>query len=87
MVPDDRTHPHEWRLRNVRGRQTWHHLETKDEQAAWPQTTADKYHLGMDTVGRCYSAIREVSQHQSVTFTASCHLVLAMDGSKDYDSS
>lgn len=39
-----------WRLKTERGRQTWHYLESGEELAAWPQTTYDKYHLGMDTV-------------------------------------
>nr|POE87318.1 lanosterol synthase [Quercus suber] len=39
-----------WRLRNDRGVQTWHYLETDDEVKAWPMTIADKYFLGMDTL-------------------------------------
>jgi lanosterol synthase len=39
-----------WRLRDDDGCQTWHYLETNEELKAWPQTTADKYHLGLDTV-------------------------------------
>ncbi|KAF2269339.1 terpene synthase [Lojkania enalia] len=38
-----------WRLKNDRGLQTWHYLETEEEVKAWPQSTADKYFLGMDT--------------------------------------
>lgn len=41
-----------WRLLDERGRQTWHYLESDEEVKAWPQTTADKYFLGLDTV-RC----------------------------------
>ncbi|KAI9828342.1 MAG: Lanosterol synthase (Oxidosqualene--lanosterol cyclase) [Thelocarpon impressellum] len=37
-----------WRLLDERGRQTWHYL-TPEEAEEWPQTVADKYHLGMAT--------------------------------------
>lgn len=39
-----------WRLKTEDGCQTWHYLETDAELSAWPQTTYDKYHLGLDTV-------------------------------------
>ena len=39
-----------WRLKTEDGRQTWHYLDSDEHLAAWPQTTYDKYHLGMDTV-------------------------------------
>jgi lanosterol synthase len=39
-----------WRLKDDRGCQTWHYLETDEENKAWPQTLADKWHLGMDLV-------------------------------------
>ncbi len=39
-----------WRLRDDRGRQTWHYLTTDEELKDWPQTTADKYHLGLPIV-------------------------------------
>jgi lanosterol synthase len=39
-----------WRLKDDRGCQTWHYLETDTEMKAWPQSTADKYFLGLDTV-------------------------------------
>ncbi|KAF2203923.1 terpene synthase [Delitschia confertaspora ATCC 74209] len=38
-----------WRLRDDHGTHTWHYLETDEEIKAWPQTTADKYFLGMET--------------------------------------
>ncbi|RPB03477.1 terpene synthase [Choiromyces venosus 120613-1] len=38
-----------WRLKTEDGRQTWHYLKTDEEVAAWPQSTADKYHLGLPT--------------------------------------
>lgn len=42
-----------WRLLDERGRQTWHYLRTDDEVEEWPQSTADKWFLGLDTV-RCH---------------------------------
>lgn len=41
-----------WRLLDERGRQTWHYLENDEELKKWPQSTADKYHLGLTTVTR-----------------------------------
>lgn len=39
-----------WRLLDEAGRQTWHYLETDEEVKAWPQCTADRYHLGLPLV-------------------------------------
>lgn len=39
-----------WRLLDERGRQTWHYLEDDDDVRTWPQSIADKYHLGLPTV-------------------------------------
>jgi lanosterol synthase len=41
-----------WRLLDEEGRQTWHYLEDEEAIKAWPQSIADKWHLGMPTV--CY---------------------------------
>ena len=49
-VDDPKTDYKRWRLEDDRGRQTWHYLHSDDELKQWPQTTADKYHMGMDTV-------------------------------------
>ncbi|KAF2021085.1 terpene synthase [Aaosphaeria arxii CBS 175.79] len=38
-----------WRLKDDRGCQTWHYLETDEEVEAWPQTAADRYFLGIET--------------------------------------
>ncbi|ODQ50878.1 terpene synthase [Saitoella complicata NRRL Y-17804] len=38
-----------WRLHVDHGRQTWHYLRTDAEVDTWPQTTSDKYHLGLPT--------------------------------------
>lgn len=40
-----------WRLKNIRGVQTWHYLDNEEELKEWPMSTADKYYLGLDTVG------------------------------------
>jgi hypothetical protein len=39
-----------WRLKDERGCQTWHYLETEEEIEQWPQSLADKWHLGIDLV-------------------------------------
>jgi lanosterol synthase len=38
-----------WRLQDEQGRHTWHYLETDEQVKSWPQTVADKHHLGLDT--------------------------------------
>lgn len=44
-----------WRLVvNDGGRHTWHYLESDEEIEAWPQTTVDKYWLGLETVWDSY---------------------------------
>ncbi|KAI9647675.1 hypothetical protein NHQ30_004060 [Ciborinia camelliae] len=45
----ERTDYSRWRLLDERGRQTWHYLENDEDAAEWPQTTADKYFLGLPT--------------------------------------
>lgn len=47
---DDKTDYSRWRLRDDRGRQTWHYLKTDKEMEEWPQSVADKYFLGLPTV-------------------------------------
>ena len=39
-----------WRLLDEAGRQTWHYLETDEDIEAWPQSTADRYFLGLPLV-------------------------------------
>lgn len=47
---DEKTDYSRWRLLNDDGRHTWHYLETDEEIEKWPQSIADKYHLGLPTV-------------------------------------
>lgn len=47
---DQKTDYSRWRLLDERGRQTWHYLRTDEEVKKWPQSVADKYHLGLPTV-------------------------------------
>lgn len=49
-VDTPKTDYNRWRLEDDDGRQTWHYLQSDRELKEWPQTTADKYHLGLDTV-------------------------------------
>lgn len=39
-----------WRLQDEEGRHTWHYLKTDQQVKEWPQSLADKYHLGLPTV-------------------------------------
>lgn len=41
-----------WRLLDESGRLTWHYLEDDKAAKEWPQSTADKWYLGFDTVRR-----------------------------------
>lgn len=47
---DQKTDYSRWRLLDEQGRHTWHYLTTDEQVKAWPQTTADKFHLGLPTV-------------------------------------
>ncbi|MCJ1398857.1 Lanosterol synthase (Oxidosqualene--lanosterol cyclase) [Xylographa trunciseda] len=46
-VVDAKTDLNRWRLLDEDGRQTWHYLESEDEIKAWPQSIADRHHLGL----------------------------------------
>ena len=46
----DTTDIQRWRLLDEAGQQTWHYLETDKEVKAWPQSTADRYFLGLPLV-------------------------------------
>jgi lanosterol synthase len=39
-----------WRLLDESGRLTWHYLEDDDAVKKWPQSIADKWYLGLNTV-------------------------------------
>lgn len=45
-----RTDYSRWRMLDEKGRQTWHYLDDDEKAKEWPQTTADKYFLGLSTV-------------------------------------
>lgn len=47
---DPQTDYARWRLVDEEGRQTWRYLESDEENQKWPQSIADKYHLGLPTV-------------------------------------
>lgn len=46
---DPKTDYSRWRLHIEDGRQRWMYLNTQQELDAWPQSAADKYHLGLST--------------------------------------
>lgn len=45
-----RTDRERWRLLDERGRQTWHYLSSDEQIKEWPQTAADRHHLGLPLV-------------------------------------
>jgi lanosterol synthase len=47
---EERTDYSRWRMRDDEGRQTWHYLEDDEAVKKWPQTSADKYFLGLPLV-------------------------------------
>lgn len=47
---DAKTDLTRWRLNNDRGRQTWEYLSSDEEVARRPQSVAERYFLGLDTV-------------------------------------
>ena len=49
-IEDEATDIERWRLLDERGRHTWHYLDTAEALKEWPQTTADRYHLGLSLV-------------------------------------
>jgi hypothetical protein len=49
-VGHEKTDYTRWRLKDDRGCQTWHYLKTDEDIKAWPQSKADEYFLGLDTV-------------------------------------
>jgi lanosterol synthase len=49
-APIHKTDLNRWRLKDDRGTQTWHYLQSDKELKEWPITTADKFHMGLDTV-------------------------------------
>jgi lanosterol synthase len=52
---DEKTDYSRWRLLDDDGRQTWHYLESDEENEKWPQSFADKYFLGLPTVNALFS--------------------------------
>ncbi len=47
---DQRTDLERWRLLDERGRQTWHYMSSDKQATEWPQTLADRHHLGLPLV-------------------------------------
>lgn len=47
---DQKTDYTRWRLKDVRGCQTWHYLQSEEEIKEWPQSAVDRYFLGLETV-------------------------------------
>ncbi|KAI9731939.1 MAG: Lanosterol synthase (Oxidosqualene--lanosterol cyclase) [Cirrosporium novae-zelandiae] len=58
-----------WRLLDERGRQTWHYLESDKEMEEWPQTTAERWYLGLDTNQPILPLAKSVMQSAENGFT------------------
>ena len=39
-----------WRMSDDKGRHIWHYLESDEELKSWPQSKAEKYYMGLETV-------------------------------------
>ena len=55
VLVDPATDLERWRLLDERGRQTWHYMQSDEQVKQWPQTTADRHHLGLPLVGFTFS--------------------------------
>ena len=73
-VHPEKTDYTRWRLKDDRGCQTWHYLGSDEELKAWPQSTADKYFLGLETV----SLRPEYSLSSVEAYRSSCAQILTM---------
>ena len=67
---DPRTELRRWRLLDERGRQTWQYLSTDKEVDDWPQTLADKYHLGLPLVRSI--ALAYLYTNADITISRTC---------------
>ncbi len=47
---DEKTDLTRWRMLDEEGRHTWKYLEDDEAVKEWPQSYADKWYLGLDTV-------------------------------------
>lgn len=47
---EEKTDVTRWRMLDEKGRHTWHYLEDDEAIESWPQSCADKWYLGLDTV-------------------------------------
>ncbi|KAG4219745.1 hypothetical protein PC116_g31776 [Phytophthora cactorum] len=47
---EEKTDLRRWRMLDEKGRHTWHYLEDDKAVQKWPQSYADKWYLGLDTV-------------------------------------
>jgi len=52
VAQDPKTDHTRWRLVDDHGRQTWEYLRSEESAKQWPQSTADKWFVGLNTVRR-----------------------------------
>jgi hypothetical protein len=86
---DAKTDYSRWRLLDESGRQTWHYLTDDSKVKEWPQSVADKYHLGLPTVWlpfkyfihATYSNLRRAFQNCRVRRSPHIQLTIACPSS------
>ena len=86
---DQRTDPRRWRMLDEGGRHTWHYLLSEEQAKAWPQSTADKWYLGLPTVSQTPTKRSSTAADSKIagtahagrgrdtfSFSAECHFLL-----------
>lgn len=71
-VLSERTDHTRWRMLDEKGRQTWHYLQDDEDAKEWPQSTADKYFLGLPTVSFSPDNIAHFSRSTGTSRFANC---------------
>jgi lanosterol synthase len=61
----EKTDRSRWRLLDESGRLTWHYLEDDDSARKWPQSVADKWYLGLDTVSIAKQLFLQPTKHNT----------------------
>jgi lanosterol synthase len=50
LIYNETTDRSRWRMSDDKGRHIWHYLESDEQLKAWPQSKAEKYYMGLETV-------------------------------------
>jgi len=63
----EKTDRSRWRLLDESGRLTWHYLDDDESVRKWPQSVANKWFLGLDTVSTGNQLFMKSSKHNTNT--------------------